>query len=138
MKAYIVYDATTGAILRTGTVQDHLLDFLPNFGEAVMAAQARDDIQFVDVSVPGKPVILLKPALGATPDKTTVLADGVDVVTISGLPDPTSFTLTGSGVQDSGTVTDGVLALTFDTPGKYQIELRAMNKLPQQVEINAT
>jgi len=132
MKNFIVYNAA-GTILRTGNCQDETLAYQAYSGETVMEGTANDATQYIVAGV-----VTDKPVLGSAIDKTDMLANGVEVATISGLPNPTQALILGGGSNQNVTVIDGTLELTFDLAGIYKVILTAINKLPQEYLINAT
>lgn len=131
MKNFIVHDSN-GVILRTGSCPDSMLLEQAQAGQTAIEGIANDVTQYISVGA-----VTNKPALGSTIDKTTILANGIEIATISGLPNPTQATITGGGASSTMTVIDGVLALTFNVTGVYKVRLTAINKLPQEYSINA-
>ena len=72
---------------------------------------------------------------GETPgaiSKTTALANQADLVTISGLLNPTEVTIPGIG---NYIVTDGLLNLTFDMTGTYAVYCVAARHTPKVFQI---
>ena len=78
-------------------------------------------------------VIRDRPKMSPQTDKEVVAADGVDVVTISGLPTPCVAEIG----EQTVTVEDGVLELTFDTPGDYLVKLSAHPYVNGEVTVYA-
>jgi len=58
-------------------------------------------------------------------DKPTVVADGLDVATVSGLPIPCGVEVLDGVQVVEAVVDDGSLEITFDTPGTYRIILHS-------------
>lgn len=58
----------------------------------------------------------------ASLDVTEIDADGVDTATISGIPNPSTVTVTGP-IESEQTVTDGTLEVTTNTTGEYKIKI---------------
>lgn len=133
MKPYVIYNAA-GRILRTGVCQDHMVAQQALLGESAIEGAANDVTQYVDIATQA---VAYKSPLGGTPDKTTVLANRVDVVTISGLPNPTTARIAGPGTNQTTIVTDGSLELTFAAAGEYRVRLSALHRLDQEVVITA-
>lgn len=131
MKNFIIHDAL-GQILRTGSCPDSMVADQLQPGETAIEGTANDATQYISGGI-----VTNKPAIGCTIDKTTMLANGVEVATISGLPNPTQARIVGGGSNQQVTVTDGALELTFDLTGVYKVTLTAINKLPQEYSINA-
>lgn len=70
------------------------------------------------------------------PDKTAIDADGVEVATWSGLPNPTTVHVTGQGVY---TVTDGTFEFSAEQPGEYVVALFGpASYRPREDRIRAT
>lgn len=104
-------------------------------GEYILAGvTANDATQYVDTATQQ---IVDKWPLGGTPNKTTAAADGVDLVVIGNLPNPTQAVIAGPGVYETAEVTDGTLELTFHEPGEYRVRLSSLHRLDQEVVINA-
>jgi hypothetical protein len=117
---YVVYESTTGRILKSGTCPPSMLGIKAKEGETALAGDGLDSTHYVDISA-DVPALTKKSEIPGF-DRTVVAADGVDAATITGLPNPTFVTLsTGAGAS----VEDGTLALTFDTPGDYTVDLDA-------------
>jgi hypothetical protein len=66
-------------------------------------------------------------------DKTTMTADGVDVATISNLPNPSRVKVNNQII----TIEDGLLELTFDLPGTYKVQVDPFPTQFWEVEIVA-
>jgi hypothetical protein len=75
-----------------------------------------------------------RPEIPAVIDKTAIAADGVDVATISGLPNLSTITVAGIGKYS---VTDGTFELTTQTPGIYQVLAEADGYLPKEFVVHA-
>lgn len=130
---YIVCDAN-GVILRTGLSPVSMIAMQAGAGQTAMPGVADDAKQYVDTATLQ---VVDKPPLDGTTNKTTALANGTDVVTIGNFPNPTTARITGPGVNQTATVTDGTLELTFAAPGVYRVRLSALNRLDQEIDINA-
>jgi len=131
MSNIVVFDSMSGEILRTGHVHTYMAAMQAQVGETVIEGTANDATQYILAGV-----VTDKPQLALTPDKTTVIADGVDVSTTLSVPNPTNVVITGPA-NDSFQVTDGSLELTFDTAGTYTVTLSAFPYLDQTIEITA-
>ena len=72
-------------------------------------------------------------------DKTSLLADGVDSVVISGLPSLLNGGLSDTTVSIEGIgsyqVDDGTFEFSIDTPGAYQIRVESFPYLPVTYEV---
>ncbi|MFV3131961.1 hypothetical protein [Niveispirillum sp. KHB5.9] len=67
-------------------------------------------------------------------DKTSILADGTDIATLSGLPDPCTVLVNG----EEHTITGGTLELDADYPGTWRVEIRHFPYRDFVQEITAT
>lgn len=133
MKHYVIYEKATGAILMNGFV-----------GALSSVAPHADTHEIIETDgtitsdthyvVDGKAVA--KGASGATCDKTSVAANGTDLVTIGGLPVPCTLVLNGprTGLYY---VTDGVVELTFQVKGDYKVEIFSITELFKEFVIHA-
>jgi len=126
---YIVYEPCTGKILRSGKCPDNMIGIQAEFGQSVIEGVANDTTQFIDNTV-----VIDKSENPATIDKATIHADGVDIVTISTLPNPTIINLSG----EKYIVSDGVFSFTVDTPGAYVINCDAFPYLVKEFIVNAS
>lgn len=79
-------------------------------------------------------VILNRPIATIAADKLTMTADGVDKVTITGIPNPA----TCSEGLNSVSVTDGTLEYTTDTPGQHVLTFTMFPYKPVEVTLDAT
>ncbi len=133
---------------QVNTATNHIEQFVGFNGPANLAVHAAANPQAFFVASPewGSPrthrydpvtgTVAPKPALGATLDKDSAIADGLDKITVSGLPTGTRFGLSGPA-YGSDVVMDGALELTFDFPGTYKLRLDVEGYLTQEVTIHA-
>ena len=77
-------------------------------------------------------LIVARPVMPGTLDKTTIFADGQDVATISNLP-PCTLTVNGTAYE----VTDGSLQVTSNIPKTFRIEVEAFPCLPASFTVEA-
>jgi len=134
MKWFALYDPSTGEVITTGSAPDNMVDLQSAPGLNRYVGQVDPVHQYIDVTDPANPVVADKQPLPYTVDKTTVVADGVDIVTISGLPDSAEVEVSGA----VATPTAGVVELTFASPGDYTVQMRAFPYLDAEVTIHAT
>lgn len=125
---YAAYDVASGEITRIGTCREDDLA-LQGTIIAPVGDFVRDSTHYVSAGV-----VTPKTASAAIIDKTTIVADGVDTATISGLPNPSLLDVNGSEV----TVTDGTLELTTSLPGSYVIRLRNPAHFEMKWKVTAT
>lgn len=128
----MVYDAADGRIKRFGNAPPDHVAIQAGPGEVAIEGSGSDTGHYV---VSG--AIVPRPTMPTSIDKTECLADGVDVVTISGVPNPTDVRVSGPA-SEVMQVTDGALELTFDVPGRYRILLQAFPYLDHEYQIDAT
>jgi hypothetical protein len=138
---YVVFDAT-GRILGSGHCADADLGLQPNgwpAGAAVLQVAAATDpnLNYVTGEPPTQGVAA-RPTFSGSLDKTAISANGTDAATLSGLPNPTTVTLTGPQGRNTYTVTDGSFALTTAWPGAYRIDIDPFPQLPASFTVNAS
>lgn len=131
-KSFIVFN-DQGEILRTGSCPGSMFAIQSEAGENITEGSADDVIQYIDTSL-GIPSIANKPALGASIDKTEIVANGTDLATITGLPDNTTVTVDNTTYE----VTDGELEFSSDVPGTFEIVCTAARRLSQVFIVEAT
>ncbi len=74
-------------------------------------------------------------------DRTTLQADGIDTITLTGLPDPCEIIVDDPdpGVETQSFIVDGGgFVFSVDDPGVYTIEVRRWPFLPFKIEFTAT
>lgn len=135
MSVGTIYDSTTGRVLRivSGMDDESLTAQLAPAEGILLGVICNDETQYVDggVAIRDK---------GQLPEiaPLAVPADGVSIAAVTGLPNPTRVMVSGACVDDF-MVTDGVLELTFDHPGKYSVQLDAGPRyMRSRHEIDAT
>jgi hypothetical protein len=114
MKQYAKFDLTTGEILATGVCLDDEFAEDPD----VITWDTDDIVRGKDhyVLLPEK-TITPKTPLPVTWDKLTIVGDGVDTATLSGLPIPCKAFIDGEAMV----IEDGELQFTSSTIGQYQV-----------------
>ena len=128
---FIVYNESTGEIVRTGTAPPSMVDMQAQTGEVVIEGEANDLTQYFDI-VLGQ--IVNKPIIPCSIDKLTLTADNIDSITISNLPNPSTVMIMDEGVWE---ITDGSFEFTIDTIGEYQITCNSSLYLEVGYTINA-
>ena len=78
--------------------------------------------------------IFARPEMPAAIDKTEILANGIDVATITGIPVGSSVAID----SEAWAVDDGVFELTVDTPGEYRISISCWPYLDKELIIHAS
>lgn len=129
---YIVYNAI-GEILRTGMCADSDFELQAHTDEYVIEGTANDSIHRINLLTLE---VEDKPELSTTINKTFILADGVDSVVISNIPESTIVDIKGE--VPGWTVDDGAFELTVDTVGTYILTLTHPLYLPKEYIVNAS
>jgi hypothetical protein len=75
--------------------------------------------------------------LGLSFDKTTVEADGEDLITMTGLPEGASVAISGPVVHDF-VHGGGLLEIAFSVPGTYAVEIEAFPNARTSYTVEAT
>lgn len=146
----VIYAVDTGEIKSTGGI-----DFYEGFEELQMAAAAAPwgaethavamgdgtpEGHYV-ATLDGVRVVAERSPLIVEVDKTTLVADGIDSITLTGLPDPCDIVIDDPDplVETSEeTVTGGGFVFVADDPGVYTVEVRRWPFLPFKIEFTAT
>jgi hypothetical protein len=97
-----------------------------------MEGVAKDDIEIVNLITKE---VVGKTKLPCTINKTSMLADGADLIVISNLPNPTDVDIDG---ERGYTISDGFIEFTMDTPGEYKILCQSKRYLDVEYNINAS
>lgn len=129
---YIVFNSI-GEILRTGMCADSDFELQAQETEYVIEGTANDLIHRINMAtfeVEDKPELL------TTINKTSMLANGIDLIIISDIPGNTRVDIAGE--VPGWTVNDGTFELTVDTVGTYKIIVTHPLYLPKEYTINAS
>ena len=123
-----IFDPRSGKINRViiapvGVAQDQVQE-----GESWVDGHSNDLIHYVDGGL-----IVNRPTMPGTLDKPQILADGLDLATISNLPQPCTVTFS----DQTYLVEDGEFAFTADIPGSYTVEVEAFPHLPATFTVEA-
>jgi len=123
-----IFNIDTGEIHRCVTCHESIVrnQLLP--GEWYTPGYSNDVTQYVDLDT-GE--ITDKAQMPAVIDKTTLVADSVDAVNISGLPIPCLVQVEETVYQ----VDDGEFSTTVDLPGPYRIVCAAISYHEKVLEI---
>lgn len=133
IKQYIIFNPL-GEILRSISCPEDMINIQIQVDETAMEGEANDITQYIpDINLP---IIMDKSANPTSIDKTIVLADGVDLVNLSNIPNNASISITGADNFLEQSVGNSEI-LTFDTPATYKITIKAFPYLDYEVEINA-
>lgn len=135
MSHYIIFDATSGIINRQIECPSSMIAANVKVGEDYIEQPEVDDaIEKVD-TITRLPVG--KPANTVVSNKLQVVADGVDAVTLSSVPNPSVVLVRGIMRRQRVDVTDGTLVWTTDLPGSYTISVKSPGYLEKEFAINA-
>lgn len=132
MKYFTKYNLATGEILGTGECIDDHFDLQAGDGEALIEDRFSPVDYYIQESIP-----VARPELIVVASTSSINADGVEVATISGLPNPTEVELSGVKRQKFQ-VLDGVIELVTTTPGRYAFLLKAFPYKDKEIIIHAT
>lgn len=146
-----IYKISTGEIVSSGGVmfdpdqkQNQIACALAPWGSethALVESGSDAATQYVQV-LAGVPTVVDKTPIQVALDKTTIMADGADIATLSGLPDPCSILIDDTDPLTETTtvnVTGGGFTFSTEDPGTYTFEVRGRFPfLPLKVEITAT
>jgi hypothetical protein len=127
MKHYLSFDTTTGRITNAFTVAQ-AVPSVPGLVEVSEAQLAEVESGYI---VDG--TVTPRPTNPTTPSGLSVVADGTDLFTLSGLPNPSTVLVDGTPYE----VTDGVFEVSFDLPGSYRVQVEAFPYLPVEYEVTA-
>jgi hypothetical protein len=91
------------------------------------------------VPVDGVPSIIPRPILRVSLSKTEVVANGIDSITLRGLPDPCEMIQDPGELEESRvTVEGGGFVFTAETPGTYRFRIERFPFVPLDLEFTAT
>jgi hypothetical protein len=102
---------------------------------ASVAGAYNGNTTYIATTSGGTPTPTARPAMGITLDKTTIIANGTDTATFSGVPSGASVVIDGGAAE---TITDGTLELSTATAGTYTFAFTNFPMLPMNFEIIAT
>ena len=148
-----IYKKQTGEIVQCSTfvIPEGNSDALRQQFEIRAAAFGGEDYSYVDAKADpakdyvailrGEPVVVPRQnmRIRIRDGKTTLVANGVDTVELTGLPNPCTIVEDpGEPEETSYEVTGGGFVFSADTPGKYQFRVDRFPFLPFSVEFTAT
>ncbi len=115
---FVVINAVTGEILRTGVAPAELVEVQAGEGELAFAGYANDALQYIDTQTES---VMSKQQIVPV----------VDGLTITGLPNPCT-----AHVEDQHMLVEGgKLTIEFDVPGTYSLRFSAPCWLDATVEV---
>jgi hypothetical protein len=122
MMNFVSYSTTTGKIEWSASVSSEENLHAPSAGFAILEVEG--DCFPWDTYVRLSDLTPQPRAALPSFDKTTCTANGTDPCSIqSGLPNPTSVTVSSPANIETISVTDGSLALSFSAAGSYDVQL---------------
>jgi hypothetical protein len=111
-------------------------------GHAALEADGTPETHYITTLGEEKRSIPCPPLTVTIEDyKTSLLADGMDSITLTGLPDPCEVIIDDPDLDIETTVTEvtgGGFIFTAEDPGVYTVEIRRWPFLPFLVEFTAT
>jgi hypothetical protein len=128
----IIYDTITGHINRISSCPASMASTQAQTGETAIEGTADDATQIIDVLTE---TVIDKSILPSSINKVSILADGIDQIIISNLPNPTFISIEGEG---RWIVSDGLFEFTVDTPGEYEFTCQSPLYLEVGYTINAS
>lgn len=133
--SYFVYDPS-GAILRKGhAVQGSApAQAFPGSTEVAAEGECDQDTQYYDIA---NATLRNKENSPAAIDRLTIAAGGVEVATISNIPDPTRVSVYSASAVTEVIVTGGTLAISLPEIGVYKIKLVTATTFDKEFVINA-
>lgn len=127
---YAICNASTGEILRLVTCTADQVSLQVGANEEAIEAAA-GELDTTHYAVAG--ALVLRPTLGGF-DQTAIVADDVDVASITDLPDP--CTVAVDGVEHE--VTGGTLSISSPMPATYTVRIDCFPYLLFEEEIVAS
>lgn len=127
---YTIYEVPSGKILRHMVGVEGSYENLLYENEGVI-----DGIHSADFFYVADGVAVDRPSNPSVADKTSINADGLDAVTISGIPTGSIVMMKGHGIW---VVDDDVFELTVDTPGEYVVVVDSFPCVRKEFIINAS
>lgn len=116
---YAIYHTATGEIVRTYEGVEVGLQ-LDN-GESYISMEGGDDFtHYVDE---GQVKEKVPPTLTVSPQNTAMKANGMDALTVDGIPTGSTVEINSEAGDTETTVEDGVASVVFLYPGDYSITI---------------
>jgi hypothetical protein len=131
MTSYVVFDKD-GEILRTGSAPDSMVKQQARDNEFVLKGDADDLFDYVEPfsgAIKGK-----QSHKSIKINKTTLKADGIDSVIISGLGLKSRIIIHDDEYHNP----DSEFEFTVNLPGEYDIICRSINQLEKTFKVTAT
>lgn len=139
--SFVVFDTTTGEILRTGVCQMGLLAHQVDnvrgalAREAVMVAEADDQRDYVDLTDRARPVVRPRGPLPCHWSAPQVVADGESEIVLADLPLHANVTMLDPLGRTMRVEHDGTLEFSCTIPGAYRFTVAGPRWVPSTFEI---
>ena len=131
INSYLIYD-TTGRILRTVIASPSLAELQPTSSELMLIGEGSSLIYYIKGET-----VTPRPDMPAQFNRTEVIADSTDTITVTNLPDPCIITYTGPGFEATKEVTGGTAEFTTDVAGTHTVKVVAFPYLDWEGTFNA-
>jgi hypothetical protein len=129
------YETATGRVLAIFQAPDGLEDSQLEDGEAWIEW---NDGHSIDLTYVIDGAAISRPAMNVVADKLEVVADGADVVTVTGIPIGAAVTIYGpSGVEGRHVVEDGELVFDAQEPGTFSFVFERFPERKTEIIIHA-
>jgi hypothetical protein len=125
---FAIYDPATGKIKQISKVSEGVVGAV---SEPLVVDESVTFNHYIDIEQT-PPVAVAKTSVDFTADKTEIDADGVDEITITGLP-----VCVAQYAGEIIAIDDGELILTADVPGAYSVTFSGVKYLPTVFEFEA-
>jgi len=135
MKKYAIYE-NSGTILRVVTCPSSQIEYQTQGDEKCI--ECHDGVSDSTHWVNESGVLEDKPRMNVIFDKAEIAADGVDTAIASDIPVGAIVIISGAGSVNEMVVDDGILEITVDTVGEYQITIKSFPYLDHTEVINGT
>lgn len=133
MSNYVIYETTSGKIIRTGQCPEQWVNDQALNNETALTGKANDLTDYVFNGA-----VTPRPAQLTTLNKTTLNADGTDAITISSAPIGAVFTAINQATGETVTgIIDGTDSFSTAILGSYAIKIVLFPFLDFQAVVNA-
>ncbi len=132
---YTIYDTTTGEIIKVQGVAHTDTPTLYD-GQGALEGESNMTVQMVDLS---SLVLIDRPPMPVVVDKLIGVADGIDLITITGIPVGTEASVSNRRVSLLyGTENDGIVEVGSAYPATLNVSLRLFPYVNWEQEVNFT
>ena len=136
IKCFAIYEVNSGKILQIGSCAENMLeDQTPSDpSRNLIEIPVRLHTFYVDISTTPHEV-KEKSEHQVSASKTEILADDTDIITITGLHNPSTVTWPDGIITEE---TTGSMSFTLDLAGNYTVEIDAIPYLKEVIHVTAT